>query len=478
MSLRYALLPAFVAVASGCSLSGGDTSPTTTRAAETTTAAPTTTREVETGPAANEVDAGFVVIDGDTRRRVAGARVTIGERAGHADTRGRASVRITRREWVRVHVAAKGYNARRLLLRARSSHHVIRLYRPELQWPMYGANPARTQAHPAIKLRPPFRPVWARGLENLVEFPAVVWEGVAYVNNLSGYVWAISMRNGKVLWKKRVGTRMASSPGIATTRRELVTTTMIPGSVSVLDMRTGKVKWSYDLGKSEPSPVVRGKIAYLADTNGNVYALDLARREPAWVYYGGSKITSSPALVGNRLYVGDYSGRVIALDARNGRLLWTGSAGSRVYGTVAVAGGRVFAPSVFSGLSALSASTGALLWRIPAGAYLYSSPAYFRGRVYFGTYAGVVYAADARSGRILWSRSAGGAVSGAVQVVAGVVYAGSFGARITGWDWRTGRELWRFPHGEYVPVSGNGGRLLMHGYSKIWAVEPRKKKKR
>ena len=61
-----------------------------------------------------------------------------------------------------------------------------------------------------------------------------------------------------------------------------------------------------------------------------------------------------------------------------------------------------------------------------------------------------------------------------MQVVAGVVYAGSFGARITGWDWRTGRTLWTFPHGEYVPVSGNGGRLLMHGYSRIWALAPKR----
>jgi hypothetical protein len=31
-----------------------------------------------------------------------------------------------------------------------------------------------------------------------------------------------------------------------------------------------------------------------------------------------------------------------------------------------------------------------------------------------------------------------------------------------------------FPHGEYVPVSGNGRRLLLHGYSRIWAVEPKR----
>ena len=60
------------------------------------------------------------------------------------------------------------------------------------------------------------------------------------------------------------------------------------------------------------------------------------------------------------------------------------------------------------------------------------------------------------------------------MVVDGVVYAGSFSHRILGVDVRTGRVLFRFPHGQYVPISGNGGRLLLHGYSRIWAVEPRR----
>ena len=31
-----------------------------------------------------------------------------------------------------------------------------------------------------------------------------------------------------------------------------------------------------------------------------------------------------------------------------------------------------------------------------------------------------------------------------------------------------------FPHGAYVPVSGGGDRLLLHGYSRLYAVEQRR----
>ena len=62
------------------------------------------------------------------------------------------------------------------------------------------------------------------------------------------------------------------------------------------------------------------------------------------------------------------------------------------------------------------------------------------------------------------------------MIVAGVVYAASIDDTLKAWNWRTGRQVWSWPHGEYVPVSGNGARLLIHGLKRIWAVEPRRRR--
>ena len=91
--------------------------------------------------------------------------------------------------------------------------------------------------------------------------------------------------------------------------------------------------------------------------------------------------------------------------------------------------------------------------------------------MFFGTYNGVFYALRAATGATLWTVGTGGPISGAAVVVDGVAYAGSFAHRILGVDARSGRVLLRFPHGEYVPVSGSGRRLLLHGFSRIYAVE-------
>jgi outer membrane protein assembly factor BamB len=471
VSRTLALLAAAAALLAGCSESSSRGNP---GAAEQPTVPPSTAEPPEPmatldPPAPKAV---VTVIDGDTYTRVAGARVVLAGDEAVTDAQGRAALERPAGT-VSVRISAPGYLSRELELAfGERRRHTVRIHREALQWPFFGAMPARTQAHPAIELEPPFRIVWSRGVGSLVEFPAVVWEGVAYVSTLRGFLYAISMSDGEVLWRERVGLKTASSPAIDSGSGTLVVTTIEPGDVQVRDLATGRLEWRYEIGPSEASPVVRDRIVYLTSTSGDVYALDLDRRAPRWTFSTGAKVTSSPALAGDRLFVGDYAGHVYALDAATGRSIWTGSAGGKVYGTVAVAGGRVFVPAVAPGLSAFDAGTGELLWRIPTAAYLYSSPAAYGDRVFFATYSGTVSAASAETGKLLWQADAGGAVSGAVQVVAGVVYAGSFGDRITGWDWRSGRERFRFPHGHYVPLSGNGGRLLLHGFSRIYAVVP------
>ena len=415
------------------------------------------------------------VVDGDTHRRLRGARVTIGGRADYANRRGLAAVRLKRRVSLPVRVTKAGYIPRTVRVPfGRRRAMTVKLYKRSLQWTMFGANARRTSEHGEIELRPPFRVAWSRGVGHLVEFPAVVWEGVAYVGNYKGHVYALRMRDGKVVWRYRPsGSKMASSPAVV--GRSLVVHGM-DGLVRVLDRRNGRVLFTYRVGSPiESSPVVVDGVDYFGAWDGRVYALDLRRRTLRWTFRSGYKITSSAAIAGGTLYIGDYGGRLLALSARSGRLRFARSVDGRIYGTPAVAAGRVFVPSSTGGSLTAFTTSGRYLWRVNTGAYVYSSPAVWRDRVFFGSYNGRFYAVAARTGRTLWSVGAGGPVSGAAVVVAGVAYAGSTWGRITGVDARSGRVVLSFPHGEYVPVSGNGRRLLLHGYSRLWAVEPKRR---
>ena len=463
--MRLALLVVGAALLAGCT-SGAHPNRVAGRARTISTAEAAPLR-----PVASYREAVLVtVVDGDTNRRVRGARVTIGRRVAITGTDGVAKVHLGGRGAFVTSVARGGYDTRAVRLPFRTHpRSTVRMYASARQWRMYGAVVARTQAPAAIRVRPPFRVVWSRGLGGLIEFPAVVSDGAAYIGNDGETIRALDLRDGSVLWRHDVaGGKMASSPAVW--NDELVVHGM-DGVVRVLRRTDGRELWRWNAGSPiESSPAVRGGIDVFGTWSGRIVALDLRRRRIAWSRVDGCKLTSSPAVSGSMLALGDYCGRLVVLDARTGRLRWTGSVNGRVYGTPAIAGGRIFVPSSTGGSLTAFSTAGRLLWRHQFGAYVYSSPAVSGGRVFVGDYAGRLTALSAASGAVRWVVSTGGPVSGAAVVVDGVAYAGSFSHRIVGADVGTGDVVVTFPHGEYVPVSGAGSRLLLHGYSRIYAV--------
>jgi outer membrane protein assembly factor BamB len=458
--LCAALLCLVGGVAAGCSLWSGSE---------------TVKRLHEAGlPSSNAVRLG--VVDGDLRTRVRGAVVRIGPYRVRTNRKGWARIPLKKRGKLWVTVKKRGYDSLSTRIEFRNHPRMgVEIFQTKLQWRLYGATPARTQAQTSIRVRPPFRVVWAKPAGGLIEFPAVVDHGVAFIGNQVGTIRAFSMKDGTLLWRRPTPrVELASSPAVY---GQTVVIHGMDGQVYVRSRWNGRLLWRFNAGSAiESSPVVHHGVDYFGTWSGNVYALDLRTHKVRWVYRSGYKITSSASFGRGTMYIGDYGGRLLALSPRNGHLEWTASVNGRIYGTPAYSNGRVFVPSSDGASLTAFSARGSRLWSVHTGAYVYSSPAVWGGRVFFGSYNGVLYGVSARSGAVLWRFGTGGAISGAVVVVAGVVYAGNFSHRIYGVSARSGRQLLAFPHGDYVPVSGNGGRLLLHGFSRLFAVEPRRRR--
>src|SRR5439155_17104694 len=131
-------------------------------------------------------------------------------------THGVAKIPLLRHTALVTAAIKNGYDERTVRLSfGKRPKSTIRIFRRSLQWTMYGADAHRTQAQPDLRVRPPFRVVWSRGLGTLIEFPAVVKDGVAYSANAWGTVRGLDMRNGKIIWKRATPRgKMASSPAV------------------------------------------------------------------------------------------------------------------------------------------------------------------------------------------------------------------------------------------------------------------------
>ena len=183
--------------------------------------------------------------------------------------------------------------------------------------------PRRRPQHPAAPAVP--RSSGAAALGRLIEFPAVVDDGVAYIGNASATVHAISMRSGNVrLGAQHAGApRMASSPAVV--GDEIVYHTM-DGRVYVLDRANGRLR--VELGRRLADRVVadrRRRHRLLRRLERADVRARPAHAPAAVDALLGAKITSSAAIAGGRLFIGDYDGRLWALSPRTGATRWVGS---------------------------------------------------------------------------------------------------------------------------------------------------------
>ncbi len=353
-----------------------------------------------------------------------------------------------------------------------------------VNWPLFGQNRARTRYLPARGVVPPFRKLWRYTDRPLLEFPPIFVGGKLYSVNNNGYAFALDARNGRTLWKRRIGRLNASSPAFA--RQRLYVVNLVPGHIIKLDAKTGRTLWKRALpDRAESSPLVIGRTVYFGCEDGRLYALSTVNGNERWSTELGGAVKAAPAYYGGRLFVGDYGGHMNAVDAASGELIWqSGSLGpgfggsGAFYSTPAVAFGRVYAGNNDGRVYSYGLRDGTLAWTHSTGGYVYSGPTVASTRhsppsVFIGSFDGNVYSLNAKNGSVRWSRDAGGQVIGSLSAVGDIVYVAEFTNKTTsGYMMRSGRRVFRYPYGTYTPVISDGRRIYLTGYSSITALQP------
>lgn len=359
---------------------------------------------------------------------------------------------------------------------------------PPVVWPTYGFDNRRLRTVPSA-LRPPFRSAWTFGRRSLLEFPPTLAYGRLTVALNHGDLFSLDARTGAVRWVFPSGRCVAASPAVA--NRIVYASFLnrppcnskaagIDGEVVAFDALSGRVRWRAAVGPTESSPLVANGLVYVGDWSGKVLALDAATGAARWSYQTGGKVKGAAALADGRLVIGSYDGRVYSLDARTGALIWKASAQERLggrgtfYATPALAFGRVYIGSTDGKVYSFGASTGKLRWSQSTGGYVYASAAVWRRLVLVGSYSGRFLAFDAATGEERWRFTAAGPISGSAVVIGDVVYVSTLARRTYALDAATGKLLWTFPEGKYAAAIADVGRLYLVGYTRLYAMVPRR----
>ncbi len=359
---------------------------------------------------------------------------------------------------------------------------IVRLYDPKLQSAQYGDGPSRTRFNPDVMLKPPSgRPAWSKGGRALLEFPPVVYNGVAVITNNPGRVFAYDVLNGRQLWTTRhtkPGQFIAASPAIDPSGPAVIVAGM-DGIVNAYALRGGKAtvwKRPFSTGGSpiETSPLLVDGSVYVGTWSGTLYKLNAQTGRMQCSFRASADIKGSAAQHGENVIFADYAGNVYAMRRRDCKPVWRVNAGAKFYGGPGVSGDTVVLGDVGGAVVALNATDGSRRWRVGTGNMVYSSPAIARGTVFIGSYDRRLRALRLSDGRELWSFDTGGRISGSASVIGNTVYVSVLAARgekdrTYGLNVRTGRRVWTKDDGRYSPAVGAGRTIFITGRTSLYA---------
>ena len=311
-------------------------------------------------------------------------------------------------------------------------------------------------------LNPPLHRAWSRAFPDVVSYP-VIGSGRVFVtafttaadgNTRESEVVAMSLRTGRVLWRRPLGRGVGGQLGLEGDRLFVTRGGYEAPGVEAMSTADGHTLWRYepDYFSAEP-PVPVGGVVYVP-LQDHLTAFRSSDGAPLWstgggIGYGGS--VGTPAVAGDDVWLTFACEHVYRLRRSDGAVVWShvgpchGGGGE----TAALDGGRLFsregdgrqlgyvydagsggvlrgltstAPAAFGGglgffpngfsvrnglslpytLIARSVKSGRAVWRFRGDGYLDGTPLAVNDTVYVGSGSGVLYGVAARTGRVRW----------------------------------------------------------------------------
>ncbi len=241
--------------------------------------------------------------------------------------------------------------------------------------------------------------LWSFDLKGGVAGGVLVEKGQVFFAAGEGFVYALDLKTGAVLWKRHTGLSLMSRPTLW--RGSLYISS--PFGLYVYEARTGKVQWSHkDMSSSLnhqaefmvqqiAPPLVTARGVYYRTGEGYLWMLDHRGRlkwkkqlsDPQSRF---ASVASAPVIHRGVLFVSDFHKGLYALKPQTGKVLWTYALGSYTH-PVVNASSHLFYPGTGGKIVALSWE-GKQIWSKDLKSSTATSLVPYRDMLIYGEYSG------------------------------------------------------------------------------------------
>jgi outer membrane protein assembly factor BamB len=236
--------------------------------------------------------------------------------------------------------------------------------------------------------------VWTKRVGKPIRSSPTAAGGKIYFVSVDNTLYALSDDDGQELWTARGLPQAATllsnvSPAVS---GNIVIAPFPAGDIAAYDVSSGKVSWSDSLSRSSETtaagilgdparPVIDHDVVYAVSHGGKMIATSESSGERLWTRNLAS--TQMPWVAGDTVYVVDLEGKLVALARADGKVRWVAALpGSARWSGPVLAGGKLWAVSGAGLLVGVDASSGQVISQVDLRTPVFVSPVVAGGRMY------------------------------------------------------------------------------------------------
>ena len=247
----------------------------------------------------------------------------------------------------------------------------------------------------------------------LTNSSVTVYNSCVFVNDLSGWITCLDLRNGKRIGQIKEKGAVYSSPVI---EQNILIFPIVLNNENITDL----FFYNYRTGEPINKVEVEGKILneLLKTNDGIIFAAEngIAAKynfvgTKIWETNLGAMCHSSPSSNGSVVFFGNDKGEIILLNEKDGKEIYKKKIGNPFYGGSTIKDNTAYIGDDEGILFAVDISSGNVKWKINTGTRIFAVPVLNNQFVFIGNLGGKLYSLDKDSGKLNWEKNIGGVIN-------------------------------------------------------------------
>ena len=268
----------------------------------------------------------------------------------------------------------------------------------------------------------------ARSFEGLYGQPYVAADGVVFVGDYKGWLYAFKPDDVRLDAENRQGQPLAAAiklgkPIIGGVAYDEASQSLFVASiddvykVSAADMRNrlsnDEAPVAHSIfkrtgGEIWATPVIADGKLLVASLDGYLYAIDLASGNEVWSFNSGNSLATTPVVEGDRVLVGGFDSKLYAVNIDSGELDWTFETENWIWGAPVVNSGIAYFGDFDGILHAVNVQNGTEAWSLALDrGVLRGSPAILNNNLVIGSDDGWLIGVNISNRERAWERDLG-----------------------------------------------------------------------